>query len=173
MKVAILCPGPSLSKTWDPSDGPKKRQYGSILAVNRAALHQKPHWWVAGDWMYLKETAATPVLGYCTIRDVVTIIKDGTLLPKERLPDTDFQCIAWEDLPFQRSFSVVAALGLACHLGAKDVHVYGDDKSGAQDFDGWLGENRGHGRWEEENAAMAAGMDFLNTRGVVVTHIRG
>jgi hypothetical protein len=167
MKVAVLCPGPSLKKTWNP-----KNPYQVILAVNRAALVQQPHWWVAGDWMYLKDTAAKPITGYCTIRDVVRILEDGTLLPKERMP-AKFECVAWEDLPFQRSFSVVAALGLACHLGARDVHVYGDDKNGANDFDGWVGYNRGHSRWEEETAAMNAGIDFLNTRNIIVTRIKG
>ncbi len=169
MNVAILCPGPSLAKTWD---GSKASSFGAILAVNRAALVGPHDWWVAGDWMYLKETNATPKVGYCTIKDVVRIIQAGTLLPKERTPP-QFECLAWEDLPFQRSFSMVAALGLACHLGAEEVFVYGDDKKGAQDFDGWLGENRGHGRWEEEIDAMNAGVEFLATKGILVTHVRG
>lgn len=170
MKAAILCPGPSIAKTWKPE---MADEFDVVLGVNRAAM-LGCDWWVSGDWMYLKSVIATPRVGFCTIRDVVRILIDGSLIPR-LTPITAVQCIAWEDLPFQRSYSVVAALGLSCHLGATEVTVFGDDKEGAADFDGTIGENRGDSRWEEEISCMNAGIEFLNSRGIGfnVVHARG
>ncbi len=167
MKVAILCPGPSLVRTW-----PSEHVYDCFLGVNRAVLAAPCDWWVAGDWMYLKETPAQPRIGYCTIADVIRHIREDALIPAERLsPSAQF--VAWEDLPFQRTYSTVAAFGLAAHLGATRVDVYGDDKSGTADFDGREGENRGLGRWEEELQATAAAIAFLAARNIPTRHIRG
>ncbi len=178
-KTAIICPGPSLEKTWcstlDGAPLRRSRHYETTIAVNRAAL-KGCDYWVAGDWMYLKETEARPDVGYCSTREVIDAMKREQIIPYHRWVCTA-PLIAWEDLPFQRSYSTVAAIGLAIYLCEKfgcsrEVHIFGDDKSGEEDFDGRKGDNRGHSRWQEEIAFTNDAIAFATQRGMTVTHIR-
>lgn len=186
MSIAILCPGPSLQKTWMAHGFRHEGKYSLILAVNRAALVQRPHWWVAGDWAYLKNTPARPLLGFCTTREVIGAIQRGVdeptsvsqIIPIDRWHAGGKEMIAWEDLPFQRSYSTVAAIGLAIYLRKRvrtfdqDIHIFGDDKSGEADFDGRIGENRGENRWQEEISFTKDAIDCAHTHGMRVSHIR-
>ncbi len=151
MRAAVLCPGPSLAKTWNPSYGKK---YQVVIAVNRAALVGPFDWWVAGDWSIYKTTEATPSVGFCSTKDILRTITDaGGLIPLRRRPE-NYRMIPWEDLPVYDRFSSISALGLAFHLKARCIDIYGDGKVGALDFDGVpAGANRSDDRWAQERVA--------------------
>ena len=152
MRAAILCPGLSLAKTWKVPEA-----FDVRIAVNRAILHAECEWWSAGDWTAIKSIEGKPTHGICTQDDAVRFILDGNLIPKERTPPC---VIGWGALPYKHcGYSTVAALSLAAYLGAKEVLIFGDDKSGTLDWDGVAaGTNRGKDRWKKEGDVMNRAM---------------
>lgn len=152
MRAAILCPGPSLTKTWRADE-----HFDVRIAVNRAILHATCEWWSAADWTMLKEVEGKPTHGICTQDDAVRFILDGKLISKERTPPA---IIGWSALPYANpGYSTVAAISLAAYLGAKKVLIFGDDKSGSLDWDGVpAGKNRGDERWTKEKQVMNKAM---------------
>lgn len=172
-KTAILCPGPSLPKTWNHG---RHFDYEHVIAVKRAILHTMCEWWVSGDWMCYTECDAEPLKGYCSTLEVTRGLENGSIVPKKK-PFDPIVYVSWEDLPFHRGYSTIAAVGLSLYLaqthGASlEVDIYGDDKSGDKDFDGHLGDNRNENRWAEEVAFMKDAIDFVSARGMTVRHIR-
>jgi hypothetical protein len=149
MKVAILCPGPSLAATWDH----RFTNYDIHIAVNRAILHHRCEWWSVGDWTLLQDVDGRPTIGICSMDDVVRLARGGSLIPQMRTPE---RFVSWSELPHQYpGYSMVAALALAVHLGGRDIHIYGDDKHGTKDWDGQTaGANRGDERWAKERQVM-------------------
>lgn len=167
MKVAILCPGPSLARTWS-----RKPEYTLIIAVNRAILHESCHWWSVGDWTTVQDIAGRPTNGIVSQDDTIRFIRGGSLISADRVPP---QLLRWSELPTPHpAYSMVAALGLAAHLGAKDVDIYGDDKSGDKDWDGHMaGKNRGDERWARERTVLAkALMSLAISHNLSVQHVR-
>ncbi len=167
MKVAILCPGPTLLDTWKVGN----RDYDLVLAVNRAAEVGLCDWWVAGDWICLKQYPGRPQVGICSQADCIRIVKSGELKTINPLPNP-CEYAEWEKLPFQRNYSSIAAIGLAIKLGATDVSFYGDDKEGDKSFDGQIAEQRGEGRWVEERAWAADGLALFDARGITHRHVK-
>lgn len=167
MRAAILCPGPSLARTWTSG-----LAYDVRIAVNRAILHETCHWWSVGDWTTAQDIAGRPTNGIVSQDDTIRFIRGGSLIPADRTPP---QLLKWSELPTPNpAYSMIAALGLAAHLGATDVDIYGDDKSGEKDWDGHTaGKNRGDERWARERTVLAkALMGLAVSHNLSVRHVR-
>ncbi len=168
MKIAVLCPGPSLASSW----GDGHQHYDCRIAVNRAILLHRCEWWSAGDWTMLQDVDGRPTIGICAQDDTVRLARGGSLIPQMRMPQ---QFVGWSELP-QRNpgYSMVAALALAVHLGGTQIDVYGDDKQGTQDWDGQsAGKNRGEQRWAKEIMVMTNTIAMLSAlRPLSFAHIR-
>lgn len=168
--AAVLCSGPSLKKTW-PVGTDLIGNYDIVIAVNLAMLYEpRAQWWCAGDWDTLKLFAGRPTVGICTIRDAAEIAHK--VIPADRW-NPAWKFIAWEDLAFREGKSGITALGLAVHLGASTVHIFGDDKAGDVDCTGYVDTNRGPDRWADEirerddlmrRARAESGVTFLQVR---------
>ncbi len=172
--AAILCPGPSLAKTWPQKD--PDCQFDIVIAVNRAILHEpNAGWWAVGDWPLIRDTPGKPRYGICTQKDAVRIIREGGIISAERRVGWSPQLVSWDMLTIGCRYSIMAGLGLAAYLGAGMAFIYGDDKSGATDWDGVeAGQNRGADRWNDERALMNGAVNKLKAKDGLVTHwIRG
>ncbi len=170
MKAVILCPGPSLVKltNW----ATHRNDFDVVIAVKRAAL-LGCDWWVSGDWECFRGTNAIPDIGYCTTEEIGTLLKAGEVIPASaNRYDRRSLCVPWERLAFHGGFSSVAALALAIYLGVEEVTVYGDDKTGDQDFDGVVGANRGVYRWEEELACRTSALEKMTAAGIRHRYVR-
>jgi hypothetical protein len=161
VRVAILCPGPSLPKTWDGNAD-------VTIAVNRAALLHAPDWFCAGDIETFQRIKVRPRVGYCGSDYALGMVGD-------ELP-TDLQRFGWKGLPLPNqdsecNFSAVAATAFAAHLGAKSVRMYGADMCGLHDFDGDPGTWRNDARWEKERAELAGVVAHINRLGVAFERV--
>jgi hypothetical protein len=168
MKIAVLCPGPSLAVSW----GGGRQAYDCRIAVNRAIMHHPCEWWSAGDWPMLQDVDGRPSVGICSQDDAVRLARGGSLIPQTRMPK---QFVSWSELPQKNpGYSMIAAIALAVHLGGVQIDVYGDDKHGAKDWDGQVaGKNRGDARWAKESLVMANTIAMLTAqRPLSITHIR-
>lgn len=168
MRAAILCPGPTLQHSWPwPA-----MAFDVRIAVNRAILHEPAsEWWAAADWPMLQSTLAKPSVGICTQDDPARMLRGGSLIPVVRMPP---QILAWSDLPNKYpGYSTLSAFGLAEHLGATEIYLFGDDKMGTRDFDGAMaGLNRGADRWTKEWDLQKKTTTRLITAGIRVFEVR-
>lgn len=148
--IAIICPGPSLLSTWSKvsDDG-----YQRVIAVNRAA-ELGCDWWYAQDleaFDQFHRTAQVRV-GLATWhhnwddyeRGHYALPKGLQWISPEVLPEAGFRYLG---------MSMLGAMGLAVHLGARVVEIFGCDWSGTHDYVGGLNENgRQAKRWADERA---------------------
>jgi len=148
MKIALLCPGPSLPDWWNDS---MMRDYGRVIAVNRAAHLFKCHWFAFSDWEVIRGTNRKPKIGY--------VCKDGMQPEDEsrrwRNIYTAMRArdVAPEYDPKAQDCSYTMPNALAWALvwsGSKgDVHIYGMDCSADLDVAGGEGDHSAK-RWVEE-----------------------
>jgi hypothetical protein len=168
MKVALLCPGPSL-----PLFEGRAAQYDQVLAVNRAVLAFPADFWVMLDaeaFRLAREVMQRPswpperlpVLvswgdqhvercsRYPEARQLPFVPVEYSWLPHEWQPDGAEHPtpLLWD------SFSGTAALVLARRQGAVEIDAYGVDWSGLVDWDGKADPNstRGEERWAREQS---------------------
>ena len=127
--AAVLCPGPSLSETW-----PGSERYETVLAVNRAAELEPPDWLVTSRREPIWPRGAAG-----------TFVTTGDAPLRFAKPERD--CVG--------THPTTAAVALAAWLGHGVIHVYGDDRAGAQRFDGTTC-NDDPARWRREGAAFSA-----------------
>ncbi len=169
MRIAVLCPGPSLATTWSSIRWP----YDLRIAVNRAILHHPCEWWSVGDWTTLQDVDGRPSVGICAQDDTVRLTHGGSLIPLMRTPP---MLVAWSELPQPYpGYSMVAAIALAAHLGGTQIDIYGDDKHGVKDWDGMAaGANRGEERWAKERMVMTNTMAKLTAQfPISIQHVTG
>lgn len=133
MIASILCPGPSLTRNIGKAEG-------MIITVNRARDIRRHDWWVCGEADLMGWSCDTRTYyGVCSIR------------PTKRL--SCHKQILWSQLPFDiqpTGFSSVAAIALACLLGASRIKIIGHDATGNTYFDGTLIEGHTSLRWKDE-----------------------
>jgi len=153
-RAAVLCPGPSLRKTWpaacgEPScpcqdgdpchyedyDGKPamRRPFDTVLCVNAAADHADPDWVVSSK------------------REPPWSGSEGTFITTGSHPER----FAKPERDQVGTHPTTAAVALAAWLGHGVVTVYGDDRGGAQHFDGSPSHDS-PGRWLREGAAFDA-----------------
>jgi hypothetical protein len=150
MKVAILCPGPSLVET---GKGLEESSADLFLAVNLAITYWRPDWWVFGDRVALERTPIEH-------RDADHLCVPLSIRPWIQRHNPGFDTsLCWESLrgdwpvlpDLECNFSTIAALFLARRLGATHIELYGCDMAGT----GGIGSDdsvRTEARWIRERA---------------------
>ena len=173
MHVAIVCPGPSLLRTWRPIGRPR---YDRIIAVNYAINYVDDIDWLVGcDLPLFCGCGATnairarlPRVGLVTASNVWEAITTGKgseywndNQPWDGSAWARLQLVTWESLSLVNetapcNYSVVAALGfaLACP-GVQVVDVYGADMVARPGVDGIPG-GRSDERWAAERRDLRA-----------------
>lgn len=168
MTTAILCPGPSLLKTFS---GHK----GLTIGVNRAATVFSCDIWAALDFPLIV-SQRQHVLGTSA---VMTCRETRRSLECRKI---QYSWHIVEDLfdycPHSMrycGFSATSALILAAKLGATQINVYGADWTDAPDFDGYShpGMTRNETRWNNERKIWGDVSQWLADRGVTVKRING
>lgn len=162
MHVTVLCPGPSLVRTF--------AGFGGLtIGVNRAAIAYGCDWWAALDSPLIidgEQPSGSPRL--------FTSRETFDRLVRNRSPWADRMGAVADDLlpPEWRIFTAPAALALAAYLGATRIDVYGADWTDAADFDGVTPtSDRSTARWAREIPIWAAVVEWLGVRGTrVETH---
>jgi hypothetical protein len=164
MIAHILCPGPSLPRTF------VRRGIGPVIAVNRACDYTTADWLVAGDSVTLGRLHFLPMTGLCTFNATAR-----DLPPAWR----SLRVVCWEDLPMQHThpqYGVEAALLLARHLAGGDhltAHLFGVDHAGITDWDGAEPiDDRSPTRWQREAQRLQQLITTISTttRTEVVWH---
>lgn len=165
MIAAVLCPGPSLVRTWpQPAD--------VVLAVNRAAIAFPSDYWVALDYPLIREH--TPIGSPALVTQQATF---DSLAQRKQNPKTvvlveslfDFypRKMGWTRLTFS------VAVVFAAYLGATAINVYGADWTSEPDFDGvQLESNQRHAdRWVKEKALWDCLAYWLKQNDIALTRI--
>lgn len=160
-RVAVLCPGPSLPKTW------RGQPYDAVVAVNRAA-DRGCDWLAAYDWQPIVGNMRHARQGIVTLAGQV----------KQLSGTGDLQILDVADvLPkglryVSMTFSKLGAMALAGWLGADTVDVYGDDMHGGRYFDGEEcasgGGKNGWMRWARESELTAMTEAHLKAEGLCI-----
>ncbi len=179
MTAAILCPGPSLTKTFPGRQG----DYDVKIGVNRAPIILYPlgvqcDWRSSKDWKQFTDYPAPYPLSIFTARATADDLEKhghgGILSSVHRLffdDLTDKYPIA--DMALWTLYSATAAIVLAAHLGATDIDVFGADFTNTPDADGVnvIGCDRDEARWDRERLRGRKMVEHLNGRGVRVSRI--
>jgi hypothetical protein len=170
MRIAILCPGPSLSHFDGPDD------YAEIIGVNRAATAFRCSIWACGDyplWLQAREAViGTPLLFTAAasaswLRDNLYLKADAPLVEFESLYDGDEHTLQWP------LFTATAALWYAAAKGARLIRTFGADWAGTGDWDHvQAGNNRTEDRWKLEAATWGRIVNVLAGRGVTVERVK-
>jgi hypothetical protein len=166
MRVALLCPGPSLAAY------PGRSGFDLVLGVNRAAIAHGCDVWVACDVpcvrQHMEAVQGMPLL-------LTGMESSGTLdtdHPRYRGPITDIRPLltfcdpgwSWQ------SFSASCAFVYAVAQGATRIDLWGADWSGTADHDGAeAGQNRSPERWQwERNIFLNLLFPWAESRGITV-----
>ncbi len=168
--VAVLCPGPSLMRTWPLAE----IVYDKVLTVNTAAKLVRGDWLCAGDKCFFRGLlgdAPRPRDGVLTCPDSLTDAREWS--PRTQVDSWD--AVSAIDLHRQRgrpiNWTVQSALCLAKSLGALRVDLYGcDGAAGGQveDATGYRGEDRSAERWEREASDIEWTRSILAEFGIIV-----
>jgi hypothetical protein len=183
-RIAILCPGPSLARTWVGG-----RDHDEVLAVNRAVgLVDRRAWWVFGDPDQFGRTLFHPgTLVFTPDRNIAWLRRSrprdelapgGMFVPWEGCGFSDVPRDASETLVHQGRvlvrgcYSLVAALFLARFLRAGAIDLYGCDWAGREDFDGVIASPaRSDARWETERRIVTTLMARLEREGIACRRV--
>lgn len=178
LRVAILCPGPSLRETWP--EGGRLDGFDLVLAVNNAAEWAPCEWWVSNDAHPLKTYQGKPSVGICTNgANAETLTGDRSYLPPavthedlDALKVVASHRLTHEKAPRIAGWSTCSAIILAARLGARYVALYGDDKQGNAYHDGLINKGSKPSRWERETKNQSTLVRTLGASGVEVVNIR-
>ncbi len=162
MRVAILCPGPSLPKTWDGTDR------ALTIAVNKAALFCSPDWFCAGDPHTFQAYKIRPRVGICGSDYAINLMGDE--LPR------DVRRVRWSALQLPNmtsecNYSAVAATALAAHIGATSIYMHGADMCGMSDYTGIDGPSRDTVRWDKERKELQSVIQYIQRLGITFERI--
>ena len=176
MRLAIISNGPS-ARLFDEAE---RSDFDLVAGVNWTVKRWLCDWWVFCDYVTFQDTVplGKPALFLkrAALRKIHTHSKPGT---SQRLLEHEV-IVAHEDgadipiepnVGFWNNFSGPAALGLAIHLGADRVTVFGADMSGDMDHAGRVGTSRTPDRWERERGIWAASVAYLHQIGISVQRI--
>jgi hypothetical protein len=183
MKVAILCPGPSIRFF-------RGGAYSQLIGVNRAVLLYRCDWWAVSDRQIIfqafddgidyqpkiftrsdnkKHMAASgrPVVREYFNQCHKKWYEDPDLKPR-------FQNVGEHKCNWPL-FTATAAIVLAKRLGAKQIDIYGADMRGTRDFDGFEGEgyNRTEDRWDTERTILNRLTAWMADHGTTIRRVLG
>lgn len=175
MRIAILCPGQSLSIV--PANA-RPLACNLIIGVNRAVMYRICDWWTFTDSpMYLNEHVypkGTPRVftTASAIAAIKSIETNPTLHHYQPMPFD----VAIPACPLDTGWSVysaTAALVLAAHLGASSIDVFGADWTPEEpDWDGVnIAGNRSAHRFESERVIWNNVTTYLHAQGINVKRI--
>jgi hypothetical protein len=177
MLAAIVNPGPSLARF------PQGLfiHYDIAVAVNRGVVAGWVNWWAMGDeHAFIRETPMNPAVQIFASSEVDRRLRehaDGDVRARytkrkitlyESLFDQAPSSLSWG------TFTMPAAIVLAAMKGAKEIHLYGNDRTQAPDFDGVnYAENiRTADRWEHEAIVLKSVTEWATGRGISIHRIR-
>lgn len=173
--AAVLCPGPSLTKTWN-VEFARGREYDITIAVNNAITVHDADWWCCQDDGPLKAYRGNPKVGICTARTYATQIRNGTLVPNVESMDglvvLESGVINHHSVPRVAGWSMTNAMMLAGRLGAQYIDLYGVDHAGDAYFDGPMHARNPDGRWAREIVDLEAVTAHCENAGITVTNVR-
>lgn len=170
LRAAVLCPGPSLVRTFEGKTG----RYGLVIGVNRAVgRFSCDYWSMLDDHSF----AMAQPIGH------PTVLCDPTAWQRVK---REFPHAAQHDLVTVRdvssvpllptkwhTWSATAAVALAHHLGARHIDCFGMDWSGIEDFDGTTDARnvRDADRWRRERDCYHGLVDLLAELGTTVARV--
>lgn len=178
LRVAVLCPGPSLAKLKPEALAP----YAQIIGVNAAVEGFRCDWWCFGDYSTFDKFAPLPA-PYSPANAAPCMFVGsnvGDNIDRQPYGPAFRQGVAmeWQRVHERPSseqwatYSATAALVLASELGATHVDVYGADMRGIGDFQGrQCLLNRNFARWELERKIFSDVTDWLKSGGVTVRRL--
>lgn len=170
VRAIVLCPGPSL-KTWLPRLDAICTGASMIIGVNRAIEAYPCDYACSIDpFDHRKEYNAQGnpkriiTLAAKEIHDSQGITMNYGLVLDARVHDfPNEKEIAWT------CASSVAAMIAAVIMGANQIHYYGRDMEGVNDFTGDEGLNRHLARWERESLYFDMTQRWLGQKGTSIT----
>lgn len=192
MRIALLCPGPSLV-THDQRAWRGKLRMGVNSVADAACFRGRLDYWAGLDKAAF-ELYGPGLIAHCDRR--------GWALPKFLTEDQAHSDLMGDETVgplFRRvaerggalkvselresfvspppvsfpDFTLPAALVWCVRLGADEVHIYGADMRGIKDYRGVEGANRDVQRWEQERAVFNAVRAWVGRRGIDVQQHSG
>lgn len=159
MRVALLCCGPSLGRTWPPA----RNRYDAVIAVNRAALLGCDYWACLDSPMLRRFDDLVPAKPRLLTR--------AEYRPRfsSRAGWTVEQLAERCPVPKFADYSATAGLVLAGHIGATAVDVFGADWTPEPPAP--FAENRSAERFAREREIWDAVVKWLGERGVTVERV--
>ena len=177
MIAALVCPGPSVLRTFDPVHW-TRYEHRLVACVNRAALWFGCDYWCALDPLLVRSIAddvrnvptraGVPMLATSLIGNLE---RHGLVWPRRFPVDSLFgycpPVLSWT------LYTATAGLVVLAHAGATDIRVYGADWTDEPDADGKRPPccDRGGERWAREGEIWAATRNWLAGRGIRVERI--
>lgn len=175
MHVAIISNGPS-AKLF-----PQQHTFGSIIGVNKVVQQYRCNWWCFYDAKTFAdiEPVGRPYLAMNhSVPQAITdlypeaIEKFKTAARRTLIFDTEICIPDWpKDADKWCCYSGLAALGVAYHLGAKTITVFGADMAGESDCFGFMFKPRTIERWRRERELWNMLVDRISNKGVHIARV--
>ena len=170
MRAAILCPGPSLLRSFNADLRP---QFDLMVGVNAAAQEFPCDWWVALDSVAFMRYPPIGLPNVVVFRGVLNELNAGETGDRFRRHSyiDHEQLIRETGIPSHcRRFTVCLALALAVREGATSVTMFGHDMAGSDDHRGRTCKGRNPKRWANERPLWAEAVAWARGKGVEVVH---
>jgi len=141
------------------------------IAINRAALIHRFHWWACMDLETITENPQVDAYRLFTCKETCKRAKKRNVQLPKTLMIAEEQAI----VPSRKAlgwslYTSTSSMALAYHLGARDIRVYGADMNGEADWDGTLNERtaRSEKRWEKERGIIRLLDDWFTRNGATL-----
>ncbi len=175
--IAIISNGPS-AELFDRVD---RDTFDTVVGVNWTVSRWVCDWWCFCDWGTFIKTVPLGTPRMFISKHVVEKLPLHSAKHAARLQQWDEQIVVQQDVELPplaedigkwNAFSGCAALGLAWHLGAGRVTVFGADMSGQLDHAGKSGPSRTPQRWKHERNIWNALTTALENAGVHIHKVQ-
>ena len=181
MRVAIACPGPSLSRTVEGPGFARARAYDAVIGVNKAVEAVACDWWVFADrqcfgWF-------TPTRGQAGLWPRLCVgpgVMDHIFAEpygedfRAVFQDRGSEARKLTTTPAGRgwmTFTTAIAIVLGQKLGATTITLVGCDLAGERDFTGQPWPRRDATRWHLERTHLGWVIRWCRSRGAAVKRI--
>lgn len=180
-RIAILSNGPGIDLYPTPF---REEDFAEVIAVNWTIRGRRATWWCIRDWDAVAKSY--PIL------HAPTICCPGYVLRQLPVKDPDnwqwfrslphlLECDVTNSLPKGLAlpenqekwcpYSGLLAIGLAYHLKAEQIVIYGAPMEGNDDHSGFRGGQRNADRWAHERAIYQALTNAIRDAGVDIVRI--
>lgn len=178
-RFAVLCPGPSLARTFLHHLPEVAGSYGLFVGVNRAVEAFPCDWWAFNDvqaMSFIMPQRRPNIFSLATTKKLV--FEDVRLrepaFRHQWLDDLECNSDCPRDLEW-RQYSMLMAIVLCEKFGAGHIDIYGCDWSGEDDWDGPdrapVRGGRTPYRWSNEIHYFSRLEGWLGGRGVTVRRV--